>query len=166
MKNLALIIYITSLSSLCLAQDVSLYQDTEIIRPKIAVLVADISRLNEVHTEMVGDAGFKSKQFKLFIQLLKKAKIKELVYLTTHTAPVIRCYAFWGLARRNYKYLDEIFLEHINDDQEVGLFVGCQMIQLDVNGFMGWLVAPNGIDRKCKPFDQETLNRIRAAKRG
>src|SRR5690606_27645697 len=46
---------------------------------------------------------------------LNVASSEDLVYLTYHRKPLIRCYAFTGLVEKNYPKIRDVFFDHLND---------------------------------------------------
>lgn len=64
-----------------------------------------------------------------FIMLAQSASTNELIELTCHPAPVIRCYSFWALSKRDSSNLTSIILAHVNDTT------------LQVNAYMGSFYA-------------------------
>lgn len=60
-----------------------------------------------------------------FHNLLKVASAEDLVFLTNHKAPVLRCYAFYGLELKKYPEVKEIFYDHLKDTAVVHSVYGC-----------------------------------------
>ena len=119
---------------------------------------------NEIHSDAVGYRGEKTSQYKRFEKLTKKAKLDELIELTEHPSPVVRGYAFWALAKRNYKKLEEIFIKHLRDEEKLKLYEGCIGLNTSVINFLYQVVSPNLLDWRCKTFDEETFERIEKIK--
>ena len=67
-----------------------------------------------------------------------------------HKSPVVRGYAFWGLAKQYYKDLDNLYEQHKNDSEYVNQIEGCIGGEIPLNAFLTWVVTPNRLDLECK----------------
>jgi hypothetical protein len=88
--------------------------------------------------------------------ILKDSSDKDLVALTNHDKASVRCYAFHGLADRNYAGIKDIFYEHVTDTfQILYRYIGsCLVTKMPVNFFMLDQLHPVG--SKCKyRFDRK-----------
>ncbi|MCB9338576.1 MAG: hypothetical protein H6577_10670 [Lewinellaceae bacterium] len=164
MKYLALIITLMLIPKVQFGQELKLEYEPEKISQKIRAITNEIEKENEIHSDAVGYRGEKTSQYKRFEKLTRKAKIDELVELTEHPSPVVRGYAFWALAKRNYKKLEEIFIKHLRDEEKLKLYEGCIGLNTSVINFLYQVVSPNLLDWRCKTFDEETFERIEKIK--
>ena len=115
--------------------------------------------LNKIVQEMAqrGTLGFdEDRQYSLFLKLNEVASIGELVELTYHLSPAIRGYAFWALAKRNYVDLKSIFIQHLDDQEQVFQKNGCMKANESVIVFMKQVVTPYMYDQECKKLDDAT----------
>ena len=86
------------------------YNENLKVRDEIQKLVTDLAvgaNISERETNAAVNKEFQ--------ELLDIASDKDLVDLTDHKDPTIRCYAFRGLAERNYPKVKDIFANHMND---------------------------------------------------
>jgi hypothetical protein len=97
----------------------------EQIRPEIKAIVNKLEEKNMLYGPAVGYGGVKDEQWTNFEELLKNAGTDELIILTKHKNPVIRCYAFWGLVEKRDKGCYQILLNHLTDSESVTTFFGC-----------------------------------------
>ena len=91
-----------------------------------------------------------TKEIKKFQALLDVTSDKDLLYLTDHEKTVIRCYAFRGLAERNYIDIKEIFYKHLKDTASIINYMTgtCLPLKVPVNDFM--LDQLHSFGSKCK----------------
>lgn len=61
---------------------------------------------------------FSSGSWNKYLKLLGVASTEELIYLTSHKKPIVRCYAFDALCAKDYPKIREIFYSHENDTIE------------------------------------------------
>jgi len=64
-----------------------------------------------------------SKQWGRFEELRKRASDEELVVLTGHPNATVRCYSFIILTQRNHPKVLEILLQHLKDNENVGMII-------------------------------------------
>ena len=95
------------------------------VSPVTAAIVKEIEKLGTVEGQWAGKSQAGSKQFAKFVELQKHASKEELRYLTVHTSPVVRCYAFWALALDSAEDLLSIILNHLPDTALVVTRFGC-----------------------------------------
>jgi hypothetical protein len=102
------------------------------------VLLYDI---NEKGKTSVGEKSFNS--------FVKSSGIKDLLILTNHKKPNIRCYAFYGLVKRNYFGVKEIFKDHVSDSAVVLVMKAglCSADKQTVVRFMLDKLHPESLDR-------------------
>lgn len=145
-------------------QEQKLNYEPKKIRQKIIAITDEIEKEIEIHSDAIGAGGIKTSQYKRFEKLTKKAKIDELIELMEHPSPAVRGYAFWALAKKKYKKLEEIFIEHLEDEEKVKFYDGCSGSNTSVIDFMYQVVSPYLLNCKCKTFDEETFERIEKIK--
>ncbi|MEM6263854.1 MAG: hypothetical protein AAGI38_15175, partial [Bacteroidota bacterium] len=73
----------------------------------------------------VGYGGERPQQYDNFIELKQAAEKEELLQLTDHSNPTVRCYAFWALTFDPTVELYPIVLDHLSDEQSVTTQLGC-----------------------------------------
>lgn len=93
-----------------------------------------------------------------YTNLLKVASMDDLVYLTNHKIPTIRCYAFIGLMTKNYPKLKDIFLEHLKDTAVVQTRYDCVGERETVMKFMLEYFHPRSLQSKIK-FNQNEFDK-------
>lgn len=97
------------------------------------------SPIKEIVDNLMFESGFNYlSNSKNYINLINVAKEKDLILLTDHPNPTIRCYAFQGLIEKNYVRTNSILLHHLYDNQEVkdANVMGCIKTYQNVNSFM------------------------------
>lgn len=78
-------------------------------------------------------------------QLKATATPNELILLTTHSNPVIRCHAYSALIQRQYSAIHGICFAHFSDTiQKVNLRVHGGVYPLSVRTWMVYELRPNG----------------------
>ncbi|WP_109700387.1 hypothetical protein [Chitinophaga deserti] len=95
------------------------------ISHKTAELISAIEKVNVLKGPVIGDGGERPMQYENFELLEKAATQKELITLTDHPNPTVRCYAFWALNNRGDVKLLPIVLKHFNDTAIVKMHFGC-----------------------------------------
>jgi hypothetical protein len=79
-----------------------------------------------------------------YSQLKAAATDDELILLTTHTNPVIRCHAYNALVKREYKAIHRVCFAHFTDTvQKVHCRVKGRVIPLSVRTWMVWQLRPD-----------------------
>lgn len=74
---------------------------------------------------------------KNYLQLIKVSTEEDLIRLTDHVNPAIRCYAFKALIEKKYKNANSILINHLYDKQTlVDNNKGCIKTFQRVNSFM------------------------------
>lgn len=95
------------------------------IRHEINDLVRKIEKYNVLESEHVGEAGETTDQYRNFIKLREKATIDELLFLLNHKNSVVKGYASWALADREYPKLNEVIKPFIDSGELVKSQDGC-----------------------------------------
>lgn len=161
MKTKTLIIFLL-LPMLSFAQNLELNYQKRKIRKEIRKIVVKIAEGDELHSEFIGYSGKTTRQYKHFERLIKKASLEEMVELTEHPQPVVRGYAFWGLAKKHYEDLEKIFIAHANDEELVFQMDGCTGGDMPLIDFMTWVVTPRMIDVNCKKLHPAAFAKMNA----
>lgn len=105
-------------------------------------LVREIEKTNIVMGEAVGMGGERPEQYDHFIALKNNARDEELIALSRHPNPCVRCYAVWALADRASVPVLPILREHLRDTQQVATLEGCIGDRVQAGDFMIRLVMP------------------------
>ncbi|MCB0431475.1 MAG: hypothetical protein KDD54_15280 [Flavobacteriales bacterium] len=102
---------------------------------------------NKVECAISGGLGAKSsRQFQRYQRLITIASDDELIRLTDHANPAVRCYAFQGLARRGNKHVYDILMKHLDDGDLVEYACGCMTSELPVGHVFLDIVQNGGVD--------------------
>jgi hypothetical protein len=97
-------------------------------KPSVADIDEIVKKIEEVNIVMgraVGAGGDRPEQYDNFIYLKNNATKDELIGLTDHTNPTVRCYAFWALSYNPTADLLPIIYKHRNDNEIVMTLSGC-----------------------------------------
>ncbi len=137
------------------------YQADE-IRPSVRRIAHKMSKIGDIHNEAIGFSGSSSKQYELFVRLMEKATISELVLLVEHPHVAVRGYAFWGLAIKDYPDLERVLLAHAMDEEMVFEVNGCTGGEGPLIDFMINVVWPRRWDTNCKKLDKKVLKKVQA----
>lgn len=151
------LLILLSTVQLLLSQDFVLHFEAQKISKSIRQVVKKMAAFEELHSSVVGYAGQKTEQYRCFEHLLQQATMEELVELCEHTAPCVRVYAFWGLAKKEYDQLETVFMAHAADSEPVLGIEGCFPMKLPVIDWMTRIVEPQRFDIECKKLNETTL---------
>lgn len=147
---------------LLLGQGLQLHYDAQKMSKPIRQLIKKMATQNEVHSSAVGYGAQKTAQYRCFESLLEQASVEELAELCEHPIPCIRAYAFWGLAKKEYAQLEDVFMAHAADTELVYQIQGCFGGEIPVIDWMTWVVRPQMLDLECKKLDDAALARMTA----
>ena len=161
-RQIQIIIIILLFPILNFGQDFKLDYKPKKIRKEIRKIARKIGIGEEIHSKSVGFGGERTSRYDRFELLAKKATMEELVELMGHPKPAVRGYAFWGLAKKHYKNLEDIFVKHANDEEYVLLVEGCMASEIRVIDFMRFVVMPQMLDTECKKLDDSAFDRVSA----
>ncbi|MBJ2176517.1 hypothetical protein JBL43_19875 [Aureibaculum sp. A20] len=89
----------------------------------------------EITGPFVGESGSKPEQWDNFIEFKKNATEQELVLLIQHPHPVIKCYSFDLLVRKQNKNTFEILKSSLTDSSAVYTQYGCIGDKTQVNDY-------------------------------
>lgn len=106
----------------------------EIISTEVHKWISQIHYVGGV----VESQGFSNNnvQDKNFLALKGAATQDELVELTQHPSPAVRFYAFLALTDRENLNLEPILIEHINDNEDVSLQIGCEVLSSSIGDLL------------------------------
>jgi hypothetical protein len=124
--------------------------ESVLTRDTLLPIIANLTKYNRVEDKQIGEGGSLSEVYEEFERLIKIANDSELVNLTYHKNPSVRIYAFWGLAKRNYKGILDILNKHLNDTMTISYMAGCKIGTYRVNEFYLEILRPNHIDNCFK----------------
>lgn len=91
----------------------------------LLTIIDNIVKINELQSERVSVAGFKSENYKNFTLLKEVATVDELVQLTDHENATVACYASWALVTAGYSDVKTIFQKFVLNDKLVTTYNGC-----------------------------------------
>ena len=112
-------------------------------------IAQELAKCNQVEDRQIGEGGEYSKVYAWFEELLKIASDQDLVHLMNHRSPIVRAYAFHGLAKRNYSDIPALLTQHIKDTTEISYQSGCLVYTYPIRNFYFDLVATDHIDGSC-----------------
>ena len=113
---------------------------------KLDSLVLEIATHNKVEKAFIGKAALPSKQWKRYEQLKKIATMDQMVALTKHENPAVRCYAFQSLANKKSDQVFPILLSHLQDTAFVFARNGCFTGNVHVRDYFIAVVLPKHME--------------------
>ena len=112
------------LAALCM-----LFTFTAISRPSSPnnALLRELRKAERVESERIGITAVRSEVYIIAKMLWERSSVEELVQLTADRSPIVRCYAFLGLIRKNCPktLLQEIIQKHSRDTVRISTMNGC-----------------------------------------
>lgn len=139
---------------------ISQFSYSQEISKRIQKVVDKIEEDNMYKSSAVGYAGERTKQWDRFEELKKKATDEELIILTNHKSPAVKCYSFQALAERNNPKTFEILLDHLKDTDMVETFQGCIVSGQSVGDFFLDVVTPNYISLSAYKLNEVQKNTV------
>lgn len=130
------------------------------ISKKIQKVVDKIAEDNMYKSSAVGYAGERTKQWDRFEELKKRATDEELIILTNHKSPAVKCYSFQALAERKSPKTFEILLNHLKDTDVIETFQGCIVSVQLVGDFFLNVVTPNYISISAYKLNEVQKNTV------
>ena len=91
----------------------------------VGQITDEIAKDNVVKGPAVGVSGERTAQWERFEKLKSQASDKQLLALTRHDNPTVRCYAFAAIVDRGTYDAFPILLEHLHDSVQVMVLNGC-----------------------------------------
>ncbi len=116
------------------------YQPRNISNQEVIKITDEMS--SSLEDAYIGDAGDKSAQYTQFEKLIQIATEPELIELTNHPNPAVRCFSFLGLAGKKSEKIKTILETHIKDKEKLHFKRGCIIDNYTVIGFMIEVVTP------------------------
>ena len=135
----------------------SLASDTTEIRKQILKVAKEIAKYKTVDNKAIGFAGLTSEQYKRFYFLTQQATDNELLALVEHENPKVRAYAFWALAKQQYKDIKSVLDRHMDDTASFEFFSGCIQGTQRVNYFMLDVLTPDNVDAFCYKLTRQDV---------
>ena len=111
------------------------FAQTNELSQKTQNIVSDLIEYGEITGRAVGIAGTKPKQWDNFTDLKKNATNQELLILTKHPNPVVKCYAFDILVKKRNKNSFNILKKNLKDTTYVSTQYGCIGSMTRVNDY-------------------------------
>lgn len=137
------------------------------ISPKIELsdstknIVNAIIDYGEITGSAIGYAGRQPKQWNNFKKLQEDVSEKEIVALTEHTNPVVKCYAFNVLVYKRNKNSFNILKKNLQDTTSVSCQYGCMVSTVKVNDyFIESILRPNPDEAYLTKSDKKTLDSL------
>lgn len=121
-------------------------------------ITSAISKLDRVSGSAVSIDGHRPEQYDNFELLQREASVPELITLTYHPSPVVRCYSFWALHNQQYDDLFTVLLDHISDTATTETQFGCIVGREKVADFMINLMTPTPYKREVTVFNKDQLS--------
>jgi len=112
----------------------------------------------EVTGSMVGEAGIKPKQWDNFLEFRKKVTDEELLLLVEHPHPVIKCYSFDLLIRKQHENTFDILKSSLSDSSAVYTQYGCIGSRSQVNDY--FITSILNFGPKNKYITDEQKNKL------
>lgn len=109
-------------------------------------IVTTLEKTDIVYGPLIGPGGMTPDQWKEFEKLLQVARTDELIAMTDHPKPVVRCYAIRALRYRDYEDIFPIVLKHISDTAIITSRYGCLGHSENVGDFFIGMVATTRYD--------------------
>ena len=126
----------TTLLLLCLVSFAQTKYQPKQISFKVKRLAHKLQKYDKVTGARVGKSAFKTDQYKVFEKLKLAATNDELYELTNHKSPIVRAYAFTGLADNNSAKTLDLMSKNQNDTVTIKKQFGCLGGHNTVIGYM------------------------------
>jgi len=111
-------------------------------------IVEDLISYGRITGRAVGVAGSKPKQWDNFISLSKNASEQELLFLTKHSNPIVKCYSFDILVNRRNKNSFNLLKNNLKDTTSVSTQFGCIGSSTRVNDYFIQSITKPNPDKK------------------
>ena len=137
------------------------FAQTNELSQKTQDIVSDLIEYGEITGRAVGYSGGKPKQWDNFTNLKKNATDQELLLLTEHPNPVVKCYAFDLLVKKRNKNSFNILKENLKDTTSVSTQYGCIGSMTRVNDyFIESMSRPYPDNEYLTESDKRTLDSL------
>jgi hypothetical protein len=135
-RNISMILLLL-FCSFCFGQN---DYDKKSIRKSVLRYANSIEKGESVSGKYLGPAAVKPKQYKNFDKLSEKANKDELIELTNHPSPQVRCYAFWALTINFDSEIMNVIRKNQHDTATVTYKYGCLRRNTTAIRFMSHLL--------------------------
>ena len=129
-------------------------------RPEIDSLIYKIASINTLSSNWVGIFLKQSDQRETYFTLKENATDAELVLLTKHENPNVRCYAFEALTYRKTVDLIPILIDHLYDTAFVNNIIGCMTVQKKVGDYFIEMVTSEYTDKHAYKLTKKEKYKI------
>ena len=136
--------------------------DPSLVSPEVNSLVSQIVQGKVLSGRYALRNQEKTKQYQRFENLHKIASRKELMTLSNHPNGLVRCYAFWALAKNKPKKLETLLEAHVADNEKVKTLFKYKVGEIEVRQFMLDLVSDNSIDPDAFKLENTEMARLNA----
>jgi hypothetical protein len=137
------------------------FAQTNELSQKTQDIVSDLIEYGEITGSAVGYSGGKPKQWDNFTDLKKNATDQELLLLTEHPNPVVKCYAFELLVKKRNKNSFNILKNNLKDTTSVSTQYGCIGSMTRVNDyFIESMSRPYPDNEYLTKSDKKTLDSL------
>jgi len=162
MKKSILILFIALFLYSCTQEKKRTKLNSKIeLSDKTRNIVSKIIEYGEITGQAVGYSGMKPKQWDNFTSLRKNASEQELLRLTEHTNPVVKCYAFDLLVNTRNKNSFNILKKHLQDTTYVSVQYGCIGSMIRVNDYyIKSMSSPNPNNEYLTESNKKTLDSL------
>ena len=127
--------------------------------PELNKVLIALEKGYRVEGSVLGEGSILSKQWKNYEQLSKIATTGQLIILTNHRSPTVRCYVFQALAARHSSKVFEVLQKHLQDTARIEAMDGCFVWREFTGDYFINIVTSNPIE-----IDSYTLNRREKSK--
>lgn len=161
-KSSIFIILISLIFNSCLEEkeDIEFVHINELSK-KTKNVVSDLIEYGVITGRAVGGAGTKPKQWDNFKDLRENATNPELLLLTEHPHPVVKCYAFDLLVNKRNENCFNILKDNLIDTTSVFTQFGCIGRRTRVNDyFIQSILSPNHGNEYLIESEKNTLDSL------
>ena len=127
----------------------------------ILTFVDCIASNGQVENNSIGFGGGQSASYNCFLELNKIASDQDLIVLTQHLKPTVRCYAFWALCKRKYKDIRTVLTPMLKDTASIHYQSGCIVMGDNVVNFCLDILTPEMIDNNCFKLSDNEVQKLR-----
>lgn len=158
MKKVYIVIILSALSflSFCKGKKSKFNYQPDHIANKEVIKIAD-EMSSSLEDAYIGVAGSKSAHYTQFEKLIQIATEPELVELTNHPNPAVRCYSFLGLVKLKSKKVKTILEVHVKDTEKLDYTQGCIVSSYTVIQFMLVLITNAQENEKYDLLSKEEI---------
>ena len=119
-------------------------------------LLDSLASFDRIAIDAVGPQGSINKQYEFFTKLLESNGTENLVKLFEEQKDaIVKCYLFWGLAKKQYPDLFELLTKNLFDNRSVTVVIGNFVEDYKVSDFLINVMTEDRIDIDAKKLDDE-----------